>query len=151
MSFIFQAIPERYDLRTRLKVGDRVSWIASRYRDEMRKGDIVYFWLGGDPAGRGLYGWGVISAEAPKLTEDGGYRVEVEYRRSFLDHKPPRHISSEDIRQDPMLRNHLIFRMPVGTNFLLTEEQDRALRALIARELGNDWAPLQPTADGGIE
>jgi len=149
MSFIFQAVPKRYDLRTRMKPGLRVSWLASRYRKQMKKGDIVYFWLGGDPSERGLYGWGIISADAPKLYEGRGYRIEIEYRCNFLDRKPPKHVSSEDIRKDPFLNNHLIFRMPVGTNFLLSDEEDQALRAIIARELGEGWSPSQPAVGGG--
>lgn len=145
MSFIFQAIPKRYDLRARMKVGIKVSWVASRYRDQMEKGDIVYFWLAGDPADRGLYGWGVIS-ESPEYYEDRGYRVEVEYRCVFLDHRPPKYISAAEIRQDPVLKNHLIFRMSIGTNFLLTDEEDQALQAIVAREFGKDWAPPQPQA-----
>jgi hypothetical protein len=39
--------------------------------------------------------------------------------------------------------------MPVGTNFLLTDEEDQALRAIIARELGKGWSPSQPAVGGG--
>lgn len=149
MSFIFQAVPERYDLRVKMKVSQRASWVVSRFGNEMKRGDIVYFWLGGDPAERGLYGWGVITDEKPIFYEDSGYRIEVEYRRFFPDYHPSMHIPSEEIRADPALENHLIFRMPVGTNFMLTDEEDQAIRAIIARKFGEDWLPPKPAADGG--
>gem|GEM_PF-1158150 len=150
MSFIFQALPEHYDLTTRIRPGVKANWIASRFRDRMTRGEVVYFWLGGKPARRGLYGWGVISAEAPTVSAGrGGYRIEVEYRRNFLDHERHKHIPSELLQKDPVLANLLIFRLPMGTNFLLDEDEDRALRAVIARELGNEWLPADGTGGGG--
>ncbi|MCK4733846.1 MAG: hypothetical protein KAT65_15435 [Methanophagales archaeon] len=118
----------------------------------MKKGDIVYFWLAGDPAHRGLYGWGVIFALYKALFEHEGraYRVIVEYQRNFLEHKKHKHIPSEDIRKNPILRDLLIFRMPVGTNFLLTDEEDRALRGIIAQEFGEDWLPPLHSERGGV-
>jgi hypothetical protein len=131
-----------------MKVGDRASWLASRYRRQMEKGKIVYFWLGGDPRIRGLYGWGIITAQAPELRENKVYRIEVQYRCSFLDQEPPGHIPSTRIRQDPILENHLIFRMPIGTNFLLTDEEDQ--RTIIANAFGDACVPPQswPIAGG---
>jgi len=140
MSFIFQAIPERYDLRERLEEGKRVAWVASRYMDQMKVGEVVYFWLAGNISHRGLYGWGKISG-APVPDEASGYRVEVQYRRNFLAHEPRRHIPSETVAADPVLGGHLLFRMPIGTNFLLTDQEDTALRNLIGNELGQQNVP----------
>jgi hypothetical protein len=148
-SFIFQGVPERYDLRHKLKVGYEVSWVASRYRKDMHKDDIVYFWLGGDREYRGIYGWGVISSELPFLDDQGIYRIKVEYRKNFLDHDPPAFVSSDKINQDPVLQDLLIIRMPIGTNFLLTDSQDQALRTIISEELGPIWAPPTAGRNGG--
>ena len=149
MSFIFQSVPERYDLRTRVRSGLRASWVVGRYGNQMKKDDIVYFWLGGDPSIRGLYSWGVITDDEPKFYEGRGYRIEVEYRRFFLDYQPPMYIPGEEVRADPILENHLLFRMPIGTNFILTNEEDQAIRAIIARKLGEDWLPPKPATGGG--
>jgi hypothetical protein len=34
--------------------GRRVSWLASRYLEQMVQGEIVYFWLAGEAETRGL-------------------------------------------------------------------------------------------------
>ena len=141
MSFIFQAVPDRYDLGDELRAGRRVSWVASRYRNRMKKGEVVYFWQAGDPISRGLYGWGVIVGDEPQLRKGAGYRVDVEYVRDFAQDAPEGHIPSDRIRQDPALHDHLIFRMPIGTNFVLSDEEDQAIRTIIAGEIGPDSAP----------
>jgi hypothetical protein len=64
--FVFQSVPERYDLRTALQPGKKDTWYATRYRSEMNAGDLVFFWMGGDEHFRGLYGWGQL-ASAPYL------------------------------------------------------------------------------------
>ena len=141
MSFIFQGIPDHYDLRRQLKVGHSVAWVASRYRQEMKRENTVYFWRGGDRKYRGIYGWGVIIDDSPTLDNQGIYRVRVEYQKNFLDHDPPIFISSDDIAKQPSLRDLLILRMPIGTNFLLTEIQEQGIRSLIIRKLGPTWVP----------
>jgi hypothetical protein len=145
MSFIFQAVPSRYDLRSELIPGRRVSWLASRYLEQMVQGEIVYFWLAGEAETRGLYGWGAISGPAPQAV-GSEYRIEVEYLCNFLDRQPPRHISAALVAKESALRNMLILRMPIGTNFLLSQREDAALRTLITRLLGPEWAPTELAA-----
>lgn len=146
MSFIFQAVPSRYDLRKELVPGRRASWLASRYLEQMVQGETVYFWLAGEPTTRGIYGWGVITGAAPQAV-GGEYRIEVEYVRSFWQLHPAQHLSHELIAKDPVLKNLLILRLPVGTNFLLSPREDAALRALIARTMGAEWAPAAPAVE----
>jgi hypothetical protein len=114
----------------------------------MRKGSIVYFWFANKNRElRGIYGWGVITADAPKLDDEEIYRIAVQHKRSFLDHKKRKHISIDEIEKDPVLKDLLIMRMAIGTNFLLTYEEDQAIRAIIARNYGKEWLPPVP---GGL-
>jgi hypothetical protein len=137
MSFIFQSThgfpPEiRKDI---------VLWVASRYRDQMKKGSIVYLWLADqDPEIRGIYGWGVIAAEAPVVVKKK-YRIEVRYQRLFQKNEKKSHISSVELKKDPVLKYMTILRMAIGTNFLLTDDEDKAIRAIIERKYGQDWLP----------
>ena len=66
--WIFQAIPERYDLREHFPKDDasdkEATWYATRYRSQMEPGDLVFFWLGGDEQIRGIYGWGHLTSKA---------------------------------------------------------------------------------------
>jgi len=136
MQFIFQAKPTIYDVSTRLKPDQEVGWIASRYRDQIKKGDIVYIWSAGEEKRRGIYGWGEITSDGPFVDSHGTYRVGVTYRKVF-----PGPINVRDLREHPLLRNLLILRSAMGTNFPVTEEEYTALREVVTEKLGQDWAP----------
>lgn len=136
--FVFQSIPERYDLRKELIPGERVPWYATRYRGEMHPSDLVFFWMAGDEHFRGLYGWGTL-ATTPYLKQGWqSHGVDVVYRVKF---KKP--ILAMSIRHDSDLADMLIFRAPQASNFLLTPKQAKRLISLI-RERGEE----APTLDG---
>ena len=120
-AWIFQAKPSQYDLRKKLKAGDVVPWHATRYRSEMRDGDVVYFWLAGDFEIRGVYGRGRIVGE-PFRAEDGTPRIKVKVEKRY---DLPLGVSQ--IRDDEKLQDLDILRIPIGTNFRLTPEQSVAL------------------------
>ena len=46
--FVFQSVPDRYDLRSKLLPGAHETWYATRYRSDMHSGDVVFFWMAGD-------------------------------------------------------------------------------------------------------
>lgn len=113
--FIFQSVPERYDLRQAIVPGKQDTWYATRYRSDMHPGDLVFFWMAGAAASRGVYGWGhLVSAPYLKPGWDS-HGVDVEYEVCF---RQP--LSVETIRSDPTLAGLLIFRAPSATNFLLS-------------------------------
>ena len=149
MSFLFQAKPERYPLKERIQVGRRANWVASRFRKQMIRGEIVYFWQSGDETTRGIYGWGEISADHPKQDSQGIYRVEVTYQCCLLDHERHDHLRVSVLKEHPVLKNLLILRSAIGTNFLLNEEEDSALRDLLIKIYGEKWAP--PAVSSGAE
>lgn len=136
MAFIFQAKPTIYDLTTRLEVSREVGWLASRYRDQMRRGDIVYFWSAGDEKRRGIYGWGDITSDGAFVDSKGTYRGAVTCRKVF-----PHHINVAELRADPILRDLQILRIAIGTNFLLTEEESKSLHSLVEDIFGASWIP----------
>ena len=128
--FIFQSLPDRFDLRTKLIPGTKDTWYATRYRSEMKVGDLVYFWMGGEERFRGIYGWGKITSEPYKKTNWDSYGVDVEYLYKFS--KP---ITSSYLKNDKDLRNLLIIRAPQATNFLVDAFQQKKLIKVI-KELG---------------
>ncbi len=148
MSFIFQSRPIRYDLRKVLVPGQRVAWVASRYRDFMHPGQTVYLWLSGERGIRGIYGWGEITGERPEPDRSGIFRVQVTYRRNFLNHSSRQHLSVDEIKADDVLASMLILRLPMGTNFLLSDQEDHALRGLIKHKYGEDWLPRERKTEG---
>lgn len=136
-TWIFQGHPRRYDLADRRKFReDRVeTWLVSRYRDQIMKGDVVYFWRAGEESKRGLYGWGTVE-ENPAYYEDWGWGVPVRYVKTF-----PEHISTHELKHDPVLSDHLLFRMPIGTNFSVDAREAKAIEDLIRRTLGDAYVP----------
>jgi hypothetical protein len=135
MDWIFQAVPRRYDLRRELREGRREVWLVTRYGEQMRRGDVVYFWMAGDSAIRGLYGWGRIIANAPRQTPIG-MGIEVQYEKVFSNHIP-----AATLQEQAILKDHLLFRMPVGTNFSLTTEQRQAIDKVISQIVGPQAVP----------
>ena len=131
-AFIFQCIPERFDLRKEIEVGKNETWYATRYRNEMKPGDLVLFWMGGDEHFRGLYGWGELTS-APYLKSGwDSHGVDVRYRGKF-----DRPILAKSIKDDDSLRDLLIFRAPQASNFLLDQAQTKRLLRLI-RDRGEE-------------
>ncbi|NEU09781.1 EVE domain-containing protein [Flavihumibacter sp. R14] len=121
-TFIFQSLPERYDLRSKLVVGKKDTWYATRYRNEMKIGDLVYFWMGGDDRFRGIYGWGTLISEPYKKNDWDSYGVDVQYL-----HKFSHPITSSFLKNDNDLRDLLIIRAPQATNFLVEDQQHKKL------------------------
>jgi hypothetical protein len=143
MNFIFQAKPDTFDQRTMAGAEPTHAWLASRYRQEMHKGDVVYLWRAGEPSQRGIYGWGEITSEGAFVdARDAAYRVQVTYKKLFRNHqlKPP-FINFEALQQDPVLRETLVLRAPMGTNFPLTVNESEAIRKLVRDIYGTQWAP----------
>jgi hypothetical protein len=122
--FLFQASADHYDLRVQPQPGAIVSWRAQRYRSLMLPGKIVFFWLAGESAYRGLHGWGTLTS-APY---EHGDHYEVDAR---FDHRIVPHVPASVIQTNPVLRDHQIFTLRTGSNFLLEEAEVRALIGLI--------------------
>lgn len=123
--FIFQAVPERYDLSKMLKSGQTETWYATRYRNKMQKGDLVYFWQAGESERRGIYGYGEIIKEPYMAKDWDSYGVDVEYKRKYT--KP---LLVEKISRNSVLKDLLILRAPQATNFLLSKPEASAISKL---------------------
>lgn len=125
-AFIFQSIPERFDLREKLQAGKADTWYATRYRNDMTAGDLVFFWLGGEEQFRGIYGWGRLTSDPYMKPAWDSHGVDIVYSVRF---KEP--ILVHKLRHHPKLRNLLILRAPQATNFLITSDEVDALKVLI--------------------
>ena len=124
--WIFQAVPERYNLPKKLIEGDKTTWYATRYRSRMSPGDIVFFWLGGAEVTRGIYGWGKLMSYPYEKPEWGTHGVDVQYEKRLKSHIPV-----GTIKSIPGLQDLLLFRAPQATNFILTSQEASAIASLI--------------------
>ena len=125
-TWIFQGKPERYSLAEKLIEGERETWLVSRFKDEITKGDIVLFWSSGRQAVRGLYGWGEVTQDAVQYFDDWGYGIEVLYKVKFDEH-----IGVNQVRGSGALEGNVLLTMPIGTNFKLSPQEYKRLCSLI--------------------
>ena len=126
-AWIFQAKPERYEVKE-LQVNQHITWLVTRYREEMHKGDLVFLWRAGDRSERGIYGWGCLIDETPNEIKDWGYGVGLEYRFKFKNF-----ISVDELEQNGVLTDNQILKMPIGTNFRLSHAEVEQLSQLIQK------------------
>lgn len=136
MNWIFQAITKRYDLRKELAKGVVETWLVTRFRDEMRAGDIVFLWSAGSKDIRGIYGWGRIDDNEPRFHRNWGYGRKVKYEVVL-----PARLPFDEIKDLPEMTDHIIFRSAVGTNFRLEEVQAKSISNLIEEKFGQEFAP----------
>ncbi len=99
-------------------------WCVRRYRSDMQRNDVVFIWLGGSPAVRGVHGWGRLAA-APYLGEQVFF-VDVQYDQAVTPFVP-----AIALRSHPILHTLPILHMPRATNFRLEDEQVAALASLL--------------------
>jgi len=128
-AWIFQSVPAQFDLRFGLRENVTDTWKVSRYRSQMRPGDKVFFWMGGPPDIRGVYGWGEILSLPSLDPSDDKFEVSVVYKRRL---KEPLLVSK--IQEEQRLRQMLILRAPFGTNFPLLPYETDALINLLPPE-----------------
>jgi len=136
MALIFQSKPSIYPLKTKLKVDLEVGWKASRYRPFMKRGEIVYYWSAGKRDERGIYGWGEITSAASFIDSKNTSRVAVTCRKIL-----PKHINISILLDDPALKDLQIIRSAMGTNFLITDDENDALKTLIESLFDVSYVP----------
>jgi len=117
-AFLFQSIASRFDLRNEMLPGKRDVWYATRYRNEMNPGDLVFFWMGGEKDLRGLYGLGHLASKPYLKPSWDSFGVDVLY-----DEKLNQPILATSLVRDQRLSGMLVFRAPQATNFMLRPEE----------------------------
>ncbi len=132
--WIFQAVPERYNLVEKMNSLQNEQWFVTRYYDEIKAGDVVFFWQAGKVAG--LYGWGYVESPQPYPMPDGDHRVQVSYHVRFtlpsqLADNGQAPIPKEKVKQVDELKELQILQAPQGTNFRVKPAEAHALKILI--------------------
>ena len=127
MNWLFQSVPKRYDLSKEMREGATETWLVTRFMDQIKRNDIVFFWMAGPLEIRGLYGWGKIVSESPEYHKSWGYGVDVRYEK-----KLPNHIPVDAVKALASFENFVLFKTAIGTNFRLSEHQAKDLFDLIS-------------------
>jgi len=136
-TWIFQAVPDRFDLVKALQHLRVFRWNVNQNKDRIEAGDDVYLWLAGSKAGivaRGkLLTQPTMMSDAPEEkpfdkeaeTEPKKLRVAVEVHTVFSEP-----ILKDKLKSDSTLASMSILANPRGTNFPLTAEEAIALDEL---------------------
>jgi len=119
-----------------MQQGKTETWLVTRYIDEIKRGDLIYFWMGGEPNIRGLYGWGRVVSDAPKYFKDWGFGIDIEYQIKFKTHIP-----YNRIKELPSFYDYILFKTAIGTNFRISDKQANDLKKIIIEYYGDEVAP----------
>ena len=66
--WIFKCSPEKYDIDRRMKDPEsRITWLVTRYKDEIENGDIAFLWQTGSD--RGIIGAMAVDS-SPRLIDE---------------------------------------------------------------------------------
>jgi hypothetical protein len=143
--WLFQANPRYYDLAERLvsaTANDADEWTVTRYRDEMRPGDPVVFWLAGSQAG--IYAIGELTGapfehtyapdEIPEWVTPNSTGPTTVWRVPFrYTDVLPEPLRKPTFQEHAVLQHMMVLRVPNNTNFKVTTEEWEAIQTLLDR------------------
>jgi len=137
--WVFQATPDHYDLVGAIKNLDVDRWtVPPQYRNQLRKGDRVFFWKAGGKEGRaGVYAFGEITSAVgllPELPEAGPYVVSRDYlERTALrvdvryTHKLKAPVLRSALLTNDILKNLMVIKVRAGQVFRVREQEIKPL------------------------
>lgn len=141
-SWIFQANPDNFNIDEAIVELKEITWKVNRYKDRVHAGDIVYFWKSGENAG--IVAVGKILSEPallkdlkiekkfirPKVAGENGDKDFIGVRISVERVLGPM-VRRQDLLNDPLLGSMQILRQSQETNFVLNDEEAKAIHDLI--------------------
>jgi len=136
-ALLFQSTPRLWSLAERLHAGEVIPWKVTRYKGHLQRGGLVLFWsseaLGRDDA-RGLWGWGIITGDSPKLTR-GVERLPVTCveRWSVKDQPLAAPVPARTVFALSSWQQHVLGRFAAGTNFVVDLPQLKETAEVIGR------------------
>ena len=129
--WLFQANPKYYRLLDAIKDLDEISWLVTRYTNDMEVGDGVLIWMSGKNAG--VYAVAEITQPPHLITEipDPDYWIDPTRFRQDKPHVRIRLIRKLlgqplrrfELKRDRILRDLLVIRAPNSTNFKVTPQE----------------------------
>jgi hypothetical protein len=138
--WLFQANPDYYRIVDALQALNQLSFLISRYKDEIRVGDIVLLWMSGKFAG--IYAQARVSegvSERPSTGPEAEFwvdpnaaaevqlRVTLAIERKFLADPV---LKSKIVGVDG-LQELMVLRLPQGTNFRVSDTEWAILQRLL--------------------
>ena len=146
-TWIFQANPNKYRIKQSLQIERAEYWNLNQHAQDVGIGDRILLWISGSAAG--IYAVGtVLTSPVPMPDSATGLaywqdplagrrikpRVLVRYDHVFLNQP----LRKAYLEADPELWDLRILRLPRGTNFVVSDDQWRALEGWL---LGTAYQP----------
>lgn len=138
-AWIFQANPEKYNLRGAISSLEELTWRVTSYKKDIHIGDHVYLWESGLLGG--VMAVALVTSEPAELPKNEAEIPFIIDREKLDVTKPGVWLRIDRVLQKPLLKseiklNHilsgmLIFRIAQGTNFPVTPEEDKELQKMI--------------------
>jgi len=140
-SWIFQGNPKYYDVEASLKALKQHRWSVRQHKKDVKAGDRVYIWNTGPDAG--ILALGTTITDPAEMTEDEEAKKFILSEDKFKDLETRTIVQIDKVLDFPIKKNSLInhpvlanlpnIKNPQGTNFIVTPEQDQALKQLIEK------------------
>jgi predicted RNA-binding protein with PUA-like domain len=143
--WIFKTDPKQYRIDERLKDPDpETSWRVTRYKDEIRQGDIVFIWRTGNNRGIcAVMRIDTLPEERTELESEQKYNTQRDTQLRMRVEGAFTHrfdcISHKELKAIPELENLSVLSKQVyqsGTNFKVTEEEGDVIMKLIEARNG---------------
>jgi hypothetical protein len=140
-TWIFQGKPEIWDIVSGVYQLDQFNWGVRQHKDEIDVGDQVYIWVSGKDAG-------IVATT--KVISHPAYVTDNEEELKRYPAGPPDKFKGKQLRvylavekrltpriakakllSHPLLKDLSILKMPLGTNFSVSDRQARELESLV--------------------
>ena len=141
--WIFKCNPEHYHLTERINDADpNTTWRVTRYKDEIKAGDIGFIWVVGDKRVRGIQAVMRIDCDPVEMDEietEKKYYVKPDYKRmwrvkaTYLERFPL--VSAETLKEIPVLSGLSMFHgVQLPTNHKVSDEEGQFLMQFVKRQ-----------------
>jgi hypothetical protein len=140
-TWIFQGKPEIWDVVSGVHQLDQFNWGVRQHKDEIGVGDHVFIWVSGKDAG-------IVAAA--KVVSPAAYIADNEEELKRYPAGPPDKFKGKQLRvllaidkrltpritrgellNHPLLKELSVLKMPLGTNFSVSDRQARELESMV--------------------
>jgi hypothetical protein len=160
--WIFQSRPDKFGLADSLRALDRDNWRVTRYRRRIAPGDRVYVWLCGKDAKTpaGIYAVATVETypaigkdnpesvrfgKDPNEPNEEGWKVWLRY--DVGGPKAPIPYIPRAAVERAAGGLQVLGKMVERTQFPVTDEEAKALKALVEKHIGRPLPPLSAAED----
>ncbi|MGK7956616.1 MAG: DUF262 domain-containing protein [Crocosphaera sp.] len=160
--WLFQSNPKYYRILDAIRDFDKMTWMVSRFANQMSVGDGVLIWVAGRKAG--VYAIAKL-IDVPQIINhpllDSDYWIDPDYQNKLqnqkfatieLTHKLLENpLLKHDLKEDQILKELMVIRQPQSTNYSLTLQQWERVQELTNLPVSDDFVEGNDEGDFCVE